>query len=194
MQVLRLLALAAFSLGADASSKYIAEQCRGGTCPDPRFPILDYSEEDKQCVCKAHPCWNDNGVTHRCPDSAFPFLHFEYSEDKTLTCTCGTIPLLDSIHVAKDLCPGQTCDDTEKPVLDWDPQDQKCICRSHPCNDLDGIHHECKDPKYPILHYFENNVKEQDSQHRCECMQPMEQPSKSLRGPKQESQQCVWAL
>jgi hypothetical protein len=171
---------------------YVAELCRGGTCPDPRFPILDYSEDEGTCVCKAHPCWNDNGVTHRCPTEEFPFLHFEFGSDKKLQCKCGTMNLYDSIHVARDLCPGQTCDHTDSPVLDWDPQSKQCFCRSHPCHNLNGEMHECKDPAYPILHYFEDKNAQGGAKGRCECMKPVEQPSKSLRGPKQEYGSCVW--
>merc|ERR1712039_773259 len=108
MRVMRVL-LAALPLGARASSMWVAELCRGGTCPDPRFPILDYSEEEKTCVCKAHPCWDDNGITHRCPAQEFPFLHFEYDSDKMLKCKCLDKTTYDSIHVAKELCPGEAC-------------------------------------------------------------------------------------
>ena len=37
------------------------------TCNDATFPILDYDPAQKKCVCLRHPCWDDNGVQHKCP-------------------------------------------------------------------------------------------------------------------------------
>jgi hypothetical protein len=58
---------------------------------------------------------------------------------------------------------------------------------------LNGVKHQCKDPKHPILHYFEDKDEHGGSKGRCECKQSMEQPSKSLRGPTQEWGSCKWS-
>ena len=49
------------------NSMYIAKLCKGRTCNDASFPILDYDASTQTCVCNAHPCWNDNGLVHSCP-------------------------------------------------------------------------------------------------------------------------------
>ena len=28
---------------------------------------MDYDPAQKKCVCLRHPCWDDNGVQHKCP-------------------------------------------------------------------------------------------------------------------------------
>ena len=54
-------------LEVSGNSMYIAKLCKGRTCNDLKFPILDYDAATKTCVCTAHPCWNDNGLQHKCP-------------------------------------------------------------------------------------------------------------------------------
>lgn len=77
-------------LEASGNSMYIAKLCKGRTasgsaccgaavlgfpphpcihrtCNDVTFPILDYDPAQKKCVCHRHPCWDDNGIQHKCP-------------------------------------------------------------------------------------------------------------------------------
>ena len=156
------------------SSLHLAELCRGHRCSTAGHPILDYSEKEG-CHCTAHPCWHDDGESHHCDNSPdHPFLMFSYSTDGKLECSCSKHPHYDSTHIAKTKCPGQFCDDKEKtPIMDWDEKQQKCICRSHPCWNLDGQKHECKDPKHPILYYAEDAPSEENgfkAVPRCTCI------------------------
>merc|ERR1719221_1527697 len=106
--------------------------------------MMDYDAEKGQCVCKEHPCWNDSqGQTHYCLDPSFPFLGFYYTEQKELTCTCSSIPHYGSVHIAKDKCAGHRCEQPGHPILDWDDENQECVCRSHPCWNDRGEKHEC---------------------------------------------------
>jgi len=181
--VLSALCLTALTRGAAASSVYLAELCRGGTCTDPKFPILDFDQDRGECICRAHPCWDNEGVSHECSASTgFPFLHFTYSADQKLTCSCSSVPQYDSIHVSKDHCPGEFCDSVDFPILDWDPTQQKCFCRAHPCWDQGGKKHECKDPKYPILHFRADRGSDGGALPVCECVSKLEKLSAGLRG------------
>ena len=116
------------------SSLHLSEICRGHRCDSVEHPILDYSEQEG-CHCTAHPCWHDSGRFHHCEERPdHPFLMFSYSSEGKLECSCSKHPHYDSTYIAKTKCPGQFCDDNEKaPVMDWDKDQQKCICRSHPC-------------------------------------------------------------
>merc|ERR1719401_983443 len=111
---------------------YVAAICKGQACQDPNFPLIDYNEAEDRCVCRAHPCWDDSGAVHSCSDPQFPYLNFKYETDGTLKCGCSKNAVDVSVHVAKDKCPGHDCEG-DHPVLDYVPEDGKCICRSHPC-------------------------------------------------------------
>ena len=40
------------------ASVYISQHvCAGHDCDTAEFPVLDYDEVNKQCTCRAHPCW-----------------------------------------------------------------------------------------------------------------------------------------
>mmetsp|Transcript_80944 Transcript_80944/g.174970 ORF Transcript_80944/g.174970 Transcript_80944/m.174970 type:complete len:178 (+) Transcript_80944:1-534(+) len=160
-------------LQAVGSQMHIASLCKSQTCEDARYPIMDYAEG--KCICRAHPCWDDNGNAHSCSEGKFPHLTFSYSKDKELTCSCSANPQYTTVHVNRDLCPGHYCEQEDMPILDYDKDGQKCICRAHPCWDLEGVKHSCDDPKFPILRYREEEV---DGAHKttCECVKKMEQP------------------
>jgi len=193
LECLLLLAAGARVAG---SSLYVAELCRGGTCKDPRFPLLDYDVQKQECICRAHPCWDNAGVSHQCSESSgFPFLHFTYNASKGLTCSCSRVPEYDSLHVAIDLCPGQECDSAKFPILDWDPKERKCFCRAPPCNDVNGTMHTCHDPQLPIMQYREDRFEDGSADPKCECVAKFEKPTSGLRGsrPRQDWGVCSWA-
>merc|ERR1711871_564556 len=109
---------------------------------------------------------------------------FSYTKEGKLACGCSAHPHYDSTYIAKELCPGEFCDDKENtPVVDYDDKTNTCICRSHPCWNINGLRHSCEDPNFPILYYSEveenmdggvKNVKQQ-----CSCIAKFEGPSKS---------------
>lgn len=51
--------------------------------------ILDYDESTGKCVCSRHPCLDDNGVSHGCPNSEFPILAYHYDDSGKLVCKCN---------------------------------------------------------------------------------------------------------
>jgi hypothetical protein len=147
---------ATLALGVQASSLHIASLCRGQACTDPNFPILDYALEHDRCICRAHPCWNDNGRLHDCSLESGFHLAFSYTPDRNLTCSCSSTPHYTTPHIARDLCPGQQCLLVDYPVLDWDPIQKSCMCRSNPCWNEPGARDKCKDPLFPLLVYRED--------------------------------------
>jgi len=153
---------------AAGGSMYMATLCKGHHCTEASHPILDYDKEDDKCICRAHPCWEDKGVAHECPDKKFSHLMFSFSVNRTLTCSCHEKPQYATLYINRELCPGHICENEQFPVLDYDPAESKCICRAHPCDDLDGNKHECSDPKFPILRY---RIEETDGVAKpvCEC-------------------------
>eukprot|EP00443_Scrippsiella_acuminata_P040470 CAMPEP_0115257804 /NCGR_PEP_ID=MMETSP0270-20121206/46964_1 /TAXON_ID=71861 /ORGANISM="Scrippsiella trochoidea, Strain CCMP3099" /LENGTH=174 /DNA_ID=CAMNT_0002673527 /DNA_START=55 /DNA_END=579 /DNA_ORIENTATION=+ len=164
--------LIALSIGfASANSMHLGKLCRGQTCDNPAFPIMDYAAGENKCVCRAHPCWDDNGAAHSCVGEDAPFLTFSYDKDLKLSCGCSSLPFYASTYIVKDLCPGHYCESRDHSVLDYDEAEGKCICRVHPCHDMDGMKHECNDPKFPILRY-----REDESKPICECAAKMERP------------------
>mmetsp|Transcript_78801 Transcript_78801/g.142140 ORF Transcript_78801/g.142140 Transcript_78801/m.142140 type:complete len:222 (+) Transcript_78801:61-726(+) len=168
---------------AESSSEFVANLCRGGVCDNPAFPILDYDPDEQRCICRAHPCWNDHGVTHACPSVEFPYLHFRYTENTTLQCSCSNVPNYDSLHVARTKCPGHWCDKAKFSILDWSPDEEKCFCRSHPCLGDDKQPHECPDPSRPILLYRLGVSAEGADEPICECVAKLDPPpSRGLRG------------
>ena len=159
-------------LDVKANSLLIAKLCPAEHCShQPEHPILDYTNE-RGCHCTRHPCWEDDGKVHDCKTDAMPFLTYSYSKSGKLTCRCSATPHYDSTYIAKTMCPGHFCDDKETaPVLDYDQKEGKCICRSHPCWNLDGKKHQCEDPDFPILHYrTERNPATGKVEPLCECL------------------------
>merc|ERR1712050_583951 len=121
----------------------------------------------------AHPCWNDNNQRHTCETAENPFLTFSYDKDGLLSCHCASKQQSSSVYIASRKCPGQHCfEGEENPILDWDEEKEECLCRPHPCWNLDGERHECTDPQYPLLHYFEELDEKIGStvQGRCRCL------------------------
>jgi len=164
--------LAAWLLAADVasgSSLHLAKLCRNFACHQADRPMMDYDEESSQCVCREHPCWDDNGQTHHCKDPAFPFLGFYYTTKKELVCTCASIPRYDSEYIARDLCPGHRCEEPAHPILDWDEAASECVCRSHPCWNDKGERHECRQEQFPILRYREEEDDLDQVRPVCEC-------------------------
>merc|ERR1712129_199045 len=106
---------------------------------------------------------------HHCQDSQYPFLGFHYTEEQKLTCTCSSLPHYGSPHIAKDKCAGHRCEKPDHPVLDWDEEQEECVCRSHPCWNDRGEKHECKQPNHPVLRYREEEDDENEMRPVCEC-------------------------
>jgi hypothetical protein len=131
------------------ATPWALQQCKGETCADPKFPIMDY--DGSKCICRMHPCWVDDGKLHTCTNSEAPYLTFAYKEDGGLICSCRKFPHMGSVYVAEKLCPGQACDGEEHPILDWDPAKNSCVCTSHPCLNDDGKMHSCATDEFPIL-------------------------------------------
>merc|ERR1712224_751804 len=125
--------------------------CRDMQCDSLDYPLLDYDFDNKKCVCLAHPCWDDAGVRHTCASEEHPHLAFSYDLDGKLHCNCVATPAYSSVFISLKKCPGYHCFDSldENPLLDWDPINESCVCRSHPCWDLQGQQHVCQDPQYP---------------------------------------------
>merc|ERR1712224_429876 len=95
----------------------IAQLCRDQTCEDPQFPLIDYDDQAKSCVCSQHPCWDNNGVAHTCDkDSGYPYLFFSYTAEGELQCSCSTRRQYLSNYIAKVKCPGHSCQTDEYPL------------------------------------------------------------------------------
>mmetsp|Transcript_31996 Transcript_31996/g.91810 ORF Transcript_31996/g.91810 Transcript_31996/m.91810 type:complete len:181 (-) Transcript_31996:105-647(-) len=72
-----------------AGSVYLSrELCPGHTCEDANN-LLDYNEDEGTCVCRKHPCLEDDGKVHGCGDPAFPILSFSYTAEGKLECKCS---------------------------------------------------------------------------------------------------------
>mmetsp|Transcript_78041 Transcript_78041/g.137511 ORF Transcript_78041/g.137511 Transcript_78041/m.137511 type:complete len:219 (+) Transcript_78041:57-713(+) len=156
------------------NSIFLATLCAGETCNDASHPLIDYDEDEERCVCRAHPCWDDNGRVHSCKDKPdFSYLSFRYTDEKDLVCECSSIPQYSSVHIAHDLCSGHMCDKPDFPVLDFDAEQQQCLCRAHPCWNDNGLRHSCDKPDFPILRYRKDKDygTERDV---CECQISME--------------------
>lgn len=176
MHLATALALAQWSLPVEGTSMYIARLCRGVTCTDTRFPVLDWDPKEHKCVCHQNPCWTEgSGTLHSCPMAEHPFLTYSYDQDGTLSCGCRESPFYMSVHLARDLCPTQHCDSPGHPILDYDEQNRKCVCRVHPCWDQAGYTHSCENRKMPILRYRED-FKNGKVEGKCECLPRLEQP------------------
>jgi protein disulfide-isomerase-like protein len=160
----------------------IARMCRDQTCNDAQFPMIDYDENEKKCLCAAHPCWNDDGKAHSCDlEGEFPHLSFSYTKEGQLECGCRKEPHYMSKYIAQVKCPGEHCDNPEFPIVDYQPEAEenygtiksKCVCRAHPCHDLDGVKHECSGNEFPILNYREEVSADGGIKKICECKAPV---------------------
>merc|ERR1712217_658679 len=165
-------AMAALIVGVNANTYIYKDKCQGHTCNEAEFPLLDWDPETNKCFCRAHPCHHDSNdagqrVTHSC-NGENPFLGFTYSEDKKLQCACQKTVFAGSVHIAKDLCPGQGCAEGEDYLLDYNAAERKCVCNKHPCTNDNGLAHACTDPKFPILSYHY----EEDGKLTCKCNVP----------------------
>merc|ERR1712188_67493 len=92
-----------------------------------------------------------------------PHLNFFYKEDGELVCQCVAKEraVYLSTYIAKK-CKGHQCESGSSsetgqyhPFLDIDPK-SGCVCKSHPCENVSGQKHSCEDPKFPVLHYRED--------------------------------------
>merc|ERR1711957_383433 len=153
---------------------FVQRKCKGQTCNGDDHPLMDWDPEKNSCFCRPHPCHHDVNeqgarAVHRCQDPAKPFLAFSYTEDKRLQCHCYSQPALGSVHVAHELCAGQSCADGFDLLLDYDESKGGCICSKHPCT-TDGpdgnIRHNCGDPAFPLLKYHF----EEDGTLTCACV------------------------
>jgi len=153
----------------------MAKLCRDQTCNDAQYPIIDYDEFEGACHCMAHPCWEDDSydkaqkMIHSCGAEGYPYLHYSYSKEGKLECGCRAQPHYNSPYILKVKCPGHHCDGDEHPILDFDEMSGECVCRSHPCNDVEGVTHQCNDPKFPILKYREEKKPDGGIKQICEC-------------------------
>ncbi|CAE7938265.1 lkhA [Symbiodinium necroappetens] len=167
--------LAALWVGsASASSEYLAALCPSETCNEMSHPLLDFDQDTRECVCRSHPCWDDNGQLHTCRgQSGFPYLAFFYNEKKELQCECSSFPHYSSLYISRDLCAGHRCLDPAHPVLDYDDAKDECVCRSHPCWNDKGRSHKCDKPQFPILKFRHEEVNGR-LKNVCECSISME--------------------
>jgi len=166
-KALLLLGLVA-PVSVSANSLYVGKMCPDRHCNDKKFPLLDYA--DGKCVCKSHPCWDAAGKTHSCPDPKFPYLYYMW-ENGAAKCQCSALPHYDSEYIMIEKCAGQGCDTAKHPVLDIDDKG-KCICRSHPCDNVDGKKYECKSKDFPIPRY----LTDKDGKGYCDCVARLEEP------------------
>eukprot|EP00747_Dinoflagellata_sp_TGD_P163081 gnl/TRDRNA2_/TRDRNA2_181398_c0_seq1.p1 gnl/TRDRNA2_/TRDRNA2_181398_c0~~gnl/TRDRNA2_/TRDRNA2_181398_c0_seq1.p1 ORF type:complete len:196 (+),score=20.38 gnl/TRDRNA2_/TRDRNA2_181398_c0_seq1:35-622(+) len=66
---------------AHYGAPYISEKkCPGHSCAD-EFPVLDWDDDKKECVCRINPCNELNGKKHECKNPAFPILRYREEQD-----------------------------------------------------------------------------------------------------------------
>merc|ERR1712032_1400270 len=102
-----------------------------------------------------------------CPEGHH--LAFSYLKNGSLQCQCQQAPHYSSIHIERDLCPEQHCEN-ETYVLDLDEDTEQCICRPHPCTAEDEEEPLCKEPTHPILVYREELSETGEVKIICECL------------------------
>uniref|UniRef100_A0A6U9JR72 Uncharacterized protein n=1 Tax=Oxyrrhis marina TaxID=2969 RepID=A0A6U9JR72_OXYMA len=71
-----------------ASEHISKDLCPGHRCTDAAFPLLDWDEEKGECICRTHPCHNDDGVRHSCESEDKPHLRYRYDDSDKLVCEC----------------------------------------------------------------------------------------------------------
>jgi len=72
-------------------STYISKiKCAGYNCDSDEHPMLDYSQDEGKCICRANPCDNLDGVVHTCEaTSGFPLITYrEEMKDGRLKKVC----------------------------------------------------------------------------------------------------------
>jgi len=74
----------------------------------------------------------------------------------------GPSPLLMS-----RMCRDQTCGSDEFPLLDYDLNENRCVCAQHPCWDDNGKVHSCLTPGFPHIHM----IYHEDGRLECSCNQ-----------------------
>mmetsp|Transcript_10376 Transcript_10376/g.23444 ORF Transcript_10376/g.23444 Transcript_10376/m.23444 type:complete len:185 (-) Transcript_10376:53-607(-) len=155
----------------ESSSETLAKLCKDRKCDDPEYPLLDF--EDGECMCMRHPCWDDKLVNTCRGNKEKPYLHYFFvSNDPVPECSCSAIPHYDSEFITRVRCPNHACDTKEYPVLEFDGP-KGCICRSHPCDNIDGKTHVCTDKKFPIRRYLVDHK----NNPYCDCVAHLEDPS-----------------
>lgn len=160
----------ASSMSADSSSPlYLSKLCRDQTCGDDEFPLIDFDQGQNKCVCSKHPCWDDNGQVHSCLTPEFPHLRMLYKEDGRLECSCNKNAVYESPYISQAKCSGHTCSEDEFPLLDFVPGENRCVCKKHPCHDMNGVSHACSDPAFPMLIYREDTNPDGSVKQLCEC-------------------------
>jgi len=132
-----------------SSSAWVQGRCAGELCNDPNYPMLDYNGE--KCICRQHPCWNDDGKVHSCANPETPYLSFSYLADGKLVCSCQKTPHFGSVYLAHDICPGSACTEEATPILEYSEDTQGCMCSSNPCLNDNGMAHSCDKEDYPML-------------------------------------------
>jgi len=168
------------SAASHQSPLLIAKLCQDQACNDPLHPVIDYDEAENKCHCSGHPCWDDNGLQHKCdPDGAHPHLSFSFDKDGKMSCGCRKDASYQSKYIYQVKCPGHYCDTDAAPILDYVPEEKKCICRAHPCSDMGGKKHSCDDPGFPVIHYREE-VKDGNIKQVCECKAAIRRPNDEL--------------
>merc|ERR1712217_464643 len=124
---------------------------------------------------------NGTQKAHECSIfSKEPYLSFKYNEKQELECGCSAFPQWGSVYISRDLCPGHFCETEDHPILDWDKKAEKCVCRSNPCLDLEGIAHTCN-PSFPILRYREDKNDDGSAKPVCECVMKIDKPKPRKR-------------
>jgi len=161
------------SASTHESPLLMAKLCQDQACNDAKHPLIDYNETEGKCVCTGHPCWDDNGLMHKCEDAKNPHLSFSFDAEGKMACGCRKDASYQSKYIYQVKCPGHYCDTDDAPLLDYVPEEEKCICRAHPCDDMDGKKHSCGDPKFPMMHYREEKTPEGNIKQVCECKAPI---------------------
>lgn len=172
-EILRIFSfnIAVLISGVNSNSLHLAQLCQGHQCLTPEAPMLDYDHTEEQCICRAHPCWNDDGKRHSCNTVDHPFLQMVYDEREALQCRCGSFPTVDSVYINKFKCAGHKCEKPDHPILDVGDNGE-CLCRSHPCWNDAGQRHSCELPKFPILAYRQDEA----GKTVCECKTKFHHP------------------
>mmetsp|Transcript_96072 Transcript_96072/g.271956 ORF Transcript_96072/g.271956 Transcript_96072/m.271956 type:complete len:178 (+) Transcript_96072:83-616(+) len=152
------------------SSDWVVKKCQGQTCADPDYPMIDWDGE--RCICRQHPCWNDDGKQHSCGEER-PYLAFGHMKDGTLVCSCRKFPHIGSVYIGRELCPGEACESEAAPILEYDDKQKKCACAAHPCMNDNGLEHQCKNPEFPLLTY----TRKEDGALQCGCGKKLNPPA-----------------
>jgi len=159
------LALGALAETTMGNSLFLAQKCRNMRCSDPARPILDF-DEARGCTCAAHPCWDDRGLVHDCPDGFH--LGFFYEKITRPNFTKKKIPPYKSL-ARKEL----------KPRIHRDEEYQertailKCQCSVDPHYSSTYIAekmcpgHACAEKKFPVLDWDAKEGKCICSSHPC---------------------------